>query len=187
MSIRRIVLRHFIAALMLAGLPLLGAGAVDAASSKPKEIVVVGSKIEGDVVSVHFDFTYRVSRTDDVQVAGVFWISDPDYGMVGGPIVIGSLSNGEDICDGLIFDGQIASTPPGADRIVVLQLVFAISTDDADCRTETRAGGWQTAVLHTGEFIFRAEIAGLEPSPLVVSGHAHGHLDYLKMVGDPAT
>lgn len=187
MSLRRIVLHHVIASLMLAGLPLLGAAAVEAASSKPKEIVVVGSKIEGDGVYVHLDFTYRISRDDVAQGTGVFWLFDEKYGHVGGQILGGSLSTAEDVCDGLTFSGDIASQISDPDRIVMLQLVFAISTSDAGCSTEGRADGQQTAVQHTGEFIFRGEITGLEPSPLIVNGQAHGHLDYLKMVGDPAT
>ncbi len=182
----RLVVMTGVTILLMSGSLFTGMGeALAARSSKPKEIVVVGSKLEGEPFSLQLNATFWIAEDDATKSAGHFALRDDQTGAeFGGSLIEGriELVGGTDCAYPQIAALLQDPANPGG-RPVLLQLGLGIVPADATCGRHASANGKLTSVVHVGEFNFTLEIEGVQP----MTGHAHGHLDYLKKVGDPAT
>jgi hypothetical protein len=182
----RLVAPLALAILLLAGPAMLIQQSTHAASRKPKEIVVVGSKIRTDAGhSLNVHASYQVDQSDFAFISGHASFSGP-AGDVRGPIVTGTLYNPtSDPCDGLELHLQISVEQGQSPQSVLRGLVIIMSSPDDGCEVQRRAGGRQVSVRHNG--VFDVVVRSDAGDDVGFAGRAHGHLDYLKMVGDPAT
>ena len=168
---------------LIAGL-VLAAPAGAAPSSKPKEIVVVGSKVKeilSDGAELTLHLAAEFSRYDDgaTSATGRFVFSDPAHGRE----LHGHVSGGDFIfgTEPPVIELTVVEIRPDGGRGATHTVRLSPGPDVA-CRQitptrETLAARWACA----GDL--QIEIDGAR----VDQGHAHGHLDFLKKVGDPAT
>jgi hypothetical protein len=181
----RLIAPLALAILLLAGPAMLIQQSTHAASSKPKEIVVVGSKIRTDAGhSLNVHATYQVDQSNLEFITGHASFSGPE-GDVSGPIVSGEIPPTVNPCDGLTLDLQVSVERGQSPQSVLRGLVIIMSSPDAGCEGQSRAGGKQISVRHDG--VFDVVVRTDARDDVGFAGRAHGHLDYLKMVGDPAT